>query len=297
MGDDLNANAILGEPSGDGLVEGDDFTDARARELAGEDDSPIEFVSGTEARAHLYGKMVTVPLAATQQSPFSAHAIPMEARERDWTITVQQQNNPLNLVADTTIDNVIALISYGQGQARFTAQLTLVGQARQKLTVSARYVEVSFFYFLGHQNAPSVVSVSIVPGRYQGPDFYAYRRYEPIAGTAADHVLLTPTGVATPGVLARLQATLWTVQAAGTALWPLLFDTNLTAAPVGLPVIRGGRLPAVKNIGDESSLTDGEAPGSIQWNNGLMVALSTRPDQYNAPVAGNTFWADLKAGS
>lgn len=263
------------------------------------DEEPELAAEGPDAQANLYGNIYTVPRGTTQSDPQPGPFVPREPRERLWTITIQPITIPLSTGVAVIPVPLVAVATYGQGQATFTKVVKMTATTAVKFTVVARRVEISFYQGIAGQwsGGSATVSASIVPGAYTGADGYAWTWADngsggaPISG--ADNGLAW-TGA---GVLGQIHVMVSAVANPGTALWPLLLDLAAAPPPANSLPIRGGRLDAVFGVGDGQQFSDERAPGATSWTNGLVVALSTRPDIYVAPNAGNQMTVDVKAGT
>jgi hypothetical protein len=272
MGDeDLNANELLGggEPPG----EDEDYDDAS------------QSITLAADKSYIYGRLIKVAPGTTAASPVDGVHTPIETRERVWSITIQQ-TAPAP-IADGNDVNVYVV--YAQGQAKFTKGPIDIGSTNTiRFSVVARHVEV---YLTKAGGPPALVNVAVVPGKYTGSDYYGWQWATSISG--ADFGLMTTQ----PGVLGQVHVILRAIPGAATPLWPLLFDQPNNAQPAATTIpLRGGRLDALSNVGDGRTMVDEVATGTVAWSKGLVVALSTRPDQYLAPVAGNNITIDLKYG-
>ncbi len=243
-----------------------------------------------DAEAALRGRTFTLPLAYTTASdPFGVISIPAEKEERLWTITLQVFQQA---TGETVASYVTMILEYGQGQARFRRPIQLPpSQVPIKFSISARYINASFFYSSGAPTTPATISLGIVPGGYLGADAYAWTWVQKTGNTNFATVW---TG---PGVLGQIHEMVTAAAAPGTPLWLLGFDEVGNNAPGGgSQLVFGLRLGATFQTGDDRSYGDQFAPGSTFWLTGLKLAMSTSADAYAAPLAGDHFSADILVG-
>lgn len=246
-------------------------------------------------RPDLRGRLITIQPGSTVQEPTSAIASPIEREERTWTVSLQPVTLPFYPIAIPGI--ITAIVTYSIGQASFSKIVSLPTLNLVKFTVQARRVEISLYVagnYLSVSNGINVlptVQCAVSPGNFTGPDGYAWQWGQPQFGATG----LLYTG---PGVVGQLHVSFQTAAVPGTPLWPLFFDV-LTVGAIGAaqPPIRGSRLGAIANVGDDRSYSDEVAPGSVQFTNGLFFVLSTTAAVYTAPAAGNQAAVEAKVGT
>jgi hypothetical protein len=236
------------------------------------------------------GTQFTLPLAALVNRPYPVVSIPAEERETNWIVTAQTfmqaggESNPYTYV--------VLAINYGQGGANFTRTISLLAsQMPTKFLLTARYINISAYYAVGGGTTPAIVSCAAVPipSGYVGADYYAWQMVSG-AGNVSYYNLITGAGV-----VGQVHAILKAAAAPGAVpLYPLLFDIA-SGVPAGSPM-NGGRLDACFNIGDGRSYGDEFSPGSLYFQNGLTIGLSTDAGVYTAPAAGNYLVVDAKVG-
>lgn len=264
-----------------------------------------------------WGSRITVQGSTTgPQNPANLTpgiSTPVMNEGQDWTITYQCVTTMTTtlLPINTALPGVWAKVTYGIGAATFTKFFLVAGLGTallppQRLYIHANFVEVDFFLVANRALSTTfplpVVNVGISQGRGSGPaDFYAWQWGNRVTGADNGAIWVPQAGAPQGGCVGIINVNLKTAQAPGTNLWPLLFDTASTGG--GAPVttvsvpITGCTLGALANAGDERNFSDELNPGKTLFFGGLWIALSTTPDVYTAPTAGNVMVAEVSFGS
>lgn len=198
--------------------------------------------------------------------------------ERTWLLQIQQ-------TGEAAIRGAVKVaVRYGIGGVTFAKTFTLPAPPSEAaanngpsppypVLIYGRHVDVSF---ASAQTA--ILNAAISPAPFeQRNDFYAWQ-WVTYNGDSFEGQIVTGSGVlrnarAVAQVLAG---------AAGTPFWPMLFDSVGAPAGGSLPLLL---LPALRQLGDDVSFED-SSPGTLQFQLGLYVALSSTPDTFTSAAAG-----------
>lgn len=194
------------------------------------------------------------------------------------------------------------LVTYWVGNATYTLPPvplpTISPSFVMRAVVDATKVRVDVL--AGASGNAGNITVSVARGgKVLGPERSGGRwiNQPNAAASLADNYQIVGTGgtVGVPGSLYAATVNVVALAAAVTTAWVLLFDQNGGGRPAASAVpIAGGRSSQL-SAGNPSAQFDGTFT-PMQWNLGLVAALSTTADVYTQPAAGCTFTFDGFAG-
>lgn len=258
-------------------------------------------------RNDLQGKVYPVGPGTTQQEPAPGPVQPAQhdGVARKYTLTFQPTAMPTpGTRTGNTTPLLYALITYWQGDISYTFLYGFTASnlnVRRFFTCSANRIEVFFFANpLIQPSGQSYVRASIAQGEVRSTDFYTWQSSTEVANTGDNGQLVALNvggvlGNLGPGVIGQYHVILTTAANPGTPLYVLFFDSP-TAPTAGQEAIAGGTSDALFQAGDSRSYDDEWSPGWQCFSTGLWVALSTTPQVYTAPAAGNILYAVAKIG-
>ena len=252
-------------------------------------DGPQRLGHGVRRPRNVYGATVQVLPGQTM----TAIDTPVTEEERTWTVVVQVQNAiPANGVGGIT--PLTGKIRFWGGEAPFTRSFVRKTAVIYRAVVSSRRLTVDLTW-LGTPAAgtPVTVSVAAFLGAIPSSAFYGAQWVTDITGAgqiASFGQLATGAGLVT-----AFNATIKAMPGGVGTVWLLLFDQANNAKPAANTApIAGGCSPGMTMAGSGGQLEDesGNEPG-VEFQNGLVYALSSTPDVYTDP-GGGTVRVDAK---
>jgi hypothetical protein len=211
----------------------------------------------------------------------------------NWIIVLQLESLPFLPPAGMATGTVQVTVEYGIGNSTFRKTFPLADISIVRVPVVARRVTVSAAW-VGRSASPAnntdsiFINGGLSLGWLTALDFYTPTWFH--SGAAPVSGALVKTG---PGVV--LAATVDLVSATLSPLFFCFYDSAVFPPPVGTPVIPGGMSTPLTAAGTSSTFKDEENP-AVFFVNGLVAALSTTPDVFTPPPAGNTASFDVKTG-
>lgn len=262
---------------------------------------------------------ITIPVTSGVQS-FLGSKAPSQAGgsagdpladPQPWDISIQPQSNNGQVgvpavaavywqlrwwVKGAAFTSPIRLLDCGTSESR---NLFLFNSANNRQRVVASSVEVTFWAVTNQPAntvAPLQVSVAIAPCRDASPAERLNLQWSAsvaaISGNIVDRVL---NPFLQGGSVAKFQCTLKTAGAG--VVYPMLIDATDVSLIAGTSPIPGTVLAGLTTAGQQASFGDDVRPGTVDFNQGLVFALSTTPDVFTAPAAGPIAYAVAQVGT
>lgn len=207
--------------------------------------------------------------------------------EHDILLTLQARSGFL-----TGAPNLQVTVDYWIGETMFSKVLQIsngitgatTGPIR-RLVLGARKVRVTAAWPTNTVPGPGTIqfyAAASLDSSYQGKDGFA-----PVWTRSLDAAHNAALMVSGSGVMTDATVDILTVPAGG-PFYIIAVDAAASPPAAGAPTIPGGASPPI--LAAPGAVSFGGQDDVLEFSTGLVLALSTTPDQYTAPAAGTCFF-------